>query len=65
MAQPDKPRPLSLYGPQRAGELFAEYCAGERERRLNSGQPFDAALFDEAVDLVLRRLQALEQADTP
>lgn len=55
--------PLSLHRPQRPSEAFADYCRAERERRANSGAPFDAALFDEAADLVLRRLHMLEEED--
>ena len=52
--------PLGLHGPQRPGESFAEFCGAEAERRKNSGEEFDSALFDEAVDLVMRKLQKLE-----
>jgi hypothetical protein len=54
-------RPLSLQRPQRAVEGFAEFSAGERERRQNAGGDFDAARFDAAVALVLRKLERLEQ----
>ena len=53
--------PLSLHRPQRPSEAFADYCRAERDRRANAGAPFDAELFDEAVDLVLRRLHMLEE----
>ncbi len=53
--------PLSLHRPQRPSEAFADYARAERERRVNAGDPFDAEVFDEAVDLVLRRLQMLEE----
>jgi hypothetical protein len=53
-------RPLSLERPQRAREAFAEYCVAERKRREDSGVPFDRRLFDEAVELVVRKLQRLE-----
>jgi hypothetical protein len=54
-------RPLSLHRPQRATESFAEFGADERARRQNLAGTFDEALFDAAVDLVLRKLQKLEQ----
>lgn len=54
-------RPLNQHTPQRAVEAFAEYCAAEREQLKNSGETFDPALFDEAVDLVTRKLEKLEQ----
>ena len=61
MSSSENPRPLSLHNPQRATEAFAEYRDGERERRRNSGEDFDQALFDEAADLVMRKLEKLEQ----
>ena len=39
---------------------FYTYCEGERERRRNTGEPFDEALFDAAIDLALRKFQVLE-----
>lgn len=56
-----EPRPMSLHRPQEAAEAFTDFCAAERERRQNSGEAFDAALFDAAVDLVSRKLQKLAQ----
>jgi len=56
----DGPKPLSLERPQRAREAFAEYGAAERKRRQDSGATFDQGLFDEAVELVMRKLQRLE-----
>jgi len=40
---------------------FTVYCNAERERRLNSGEVFDQAAFDEAVEKVLRKLRTLSQ----
>jgi hypothetical protein len=45
--------------PPSAIEFFT-YCEGERERRRNTGEPFDEALFDAALELALRKFQALE-----
>jgi len=44
-----------------SAEEFLNYCNAERERRLNSGEPFDQAAFDEAVEMVLARLRALAE----
>ena len=38
---------------------FATFCAAERERRSNADQDFDAEVFDEAVQLIVHKLQAL------
>ncbi|WP_418318108.1 hypothetical protein [Piscinibacter sakaiensis] len=39
---------------------FAAFCVAERERRSNSDQDFDAEVFDEAVQLIVHKLQALK-----
>jgi len=41
-------------------EEFALYCETEFERRLNSGEDFDAAAYREAMELVMTRLKILE-----
>ena len=46
--------------PPSALEFFA-YCEAERDRLRNTGQPFDEALFNAAVDLALRKFQVLEE----
>ena len=54
-------KPLSratLKGPVKDFETF---CEAELDRRRNSGEDFDESLFEEAVDLVVRRLKALEE----
>jgi hypothetical protein len=38
---------------------FATFCAAERERRSNADPDFDAEVFDEAVQLIVHKLQAL------
>ncbi len=45
-------------GPRPPGPArdFAAFCELDRERRRNSDDAFDAALFDEALALVLARL---------
>ena len=40
---------------------FLAYCNAERERRLNSGGAFDQQGFDEAVELVVRKLRTLAE----
>jgi hypothetical protein len=40
---------------------FLAYCNAERERRLNSGEAFDQRSFDEAVEMVMRRLGNLAE----
>ena len=39
---------------------FARYCEAEFDRRRNSGESFDEAHYREAMEMVLRSLQALE-----
>ncbi|MES9830961.1 MAG: nodulation protein E [Candidatus Thiodiazotropha sp. LLP2] len=38
---------------------FLDYCNAERERRLNSGESFDEQAFDQAIEMVLSKLQVL------
>jgi hypothetical protein len=40
---------------------FLAYCNAERERRLNSGEAFDQTSFEEAVEMVLRKLHTLAE----
>ena len=47
----------ALRGPARD---FVEYCDEEQERRRNSGENFDEDSFQKAVELVLSRLQVLD-----
>ncbi len=61
MPTSEEPRPLSLHRSQLAADAFAEYCGAERERRRNTGGGFDATLFDETVELVVRKLRRREQ----
>jgi hypothetical protein len=49
-------KPLSqseLHGPARD---FADFCEAEFERRRNSDSPFDEISYQEAMELVLRKL---------
>lgn len=61
MATQDESKPLSFHRPQSATEAFAEFGASERERRKNTGDSFDEPLFDAALDLVMHKLQRLEE----
>jgi hypothetical protein len=38
---------------------FLNYCAAERERRLNSGEPFDEQVFDQAIEMVMSKFRVL------
>ena len=58
--------PMSDQTPNQAGEglgasaeEFLAYCDAERERRLNSGEPFDEEAFEQAVQTVLDKLRVL------
>lgn len=46
--------------PPSALEFFA-YCEAERDRLRNTGESFDEALFDAAVDLALRKFHVIEE----
>lgn len=60
MSSETTPRPVGLHRPQRASECFAEYSEAEKDRLKSFGDVFDETLFDEAVDLVMRKLTKLE-----
>ena len=51
---PSRPLQAELKGP--AGE-FTTYCEEEFQRRSNSGEAFDAELYEEAVQFVLSKLK--------
>ena len=40
---------------------FTAFCTGERQRRINTEEAFDPALFDEAVAYILGKLTARAQ----
>ena len=40
---------------------FAAYCEAEFDRRLNSGDDFDAAAYQEAMEMVMKKLVLLEE----
>ena len=57
----ENPKPLNkatLRGPIHD---FQAFCETEVERRRNSGEDFDQSLFDEAMELVIKRLQLMEE----
>ncbi len=55
--QPNQQPPPDARQPGPARD-FAAFCELDRERRRNSDDGFDPNLFDEAVTLVLDRLEA-------
>ena len=44
-----------------SAQEFLSYSKSERERRLNSGEPFNQEAFDKAVDRVIRKLRMLAE----
>ena len=42
-------------------EEFAAYCKAEFERRLNSGDEFDEAAYQEALEMAMKKLLLLEE----
>lgn len=53
------PSPAPVSAPSSV-EAFRDYCRAELERRRNSGEAFDEAMFNEAMALALRKLEILE-----
>ena len=45
---------------QKASKEFVTYCESEILQRRNTGDDFDEALFEQAVEMTVRRLQTLE-----
>jgi hypothetical protein len=45
---------------KKASKEFATYCESEIHQRRNSGDAFDEVLFEQAVEMTVRRLQTLE-----
>jgi len=52
-------KPLGPSEPKGPAQDFFEFCKEEKDRRRNSGEPFDEESFDAAVGLARRKLQAL------
>ncbi|MES9947419.1 MAG: nodulation protein E [Candidatus Thiodiazotropha sp.] len=42
-----------------SAQEFLDYCRAEKERRLNSGEAFDEATFDQAMQMVINKLRML------
>lgn len=57
----DTTKPLNIHQPISPLTAFSQYCDEERLRRLNSGESFDSALFDEVVRMVRQRLAIIEE----
>ena len=57
---PSDDKSSSRPAPEGAAQDFLAFCEAEFERRRNSGQDFDEASYREAIDLVVRKFQALE-----
>lgn len=53
-------KPLNFDRPQRALDSFIEYSVSERQRQQDSGEDFNPRLFDQAVELINRKLERLE-----
>ena len=60
MAATDGPRPDKHPAVKKPSEEFSAYCEAEFERRLNSGEVFDEALYRKAMSMVLDRLIRIE-----
>ncbi len=60
MSDSMSPKPLNVAERQSTIEEFTYFCHEEKERRMNSGETFDEALYEEAKELALRKLQILE-----
>ena len=60
---PKENKPSGSLEPEGPAEDFLAYCEAEFERRRNAAREFDEVSCREAMDLVVRRLQALEDED--
>lgn len=60
MALSDQFAPSREPRAHKPSEEFAAYCEAEFERRLNSGKVFDEAPYRRAMNLVVDRLQRME-----
>jgi hypothetical protein len=61
MNQSDRAAPTQASAVKRPSEEFSAYCEAEFERRLNSGELFDEALYRKAMTMVLDRLRRAEE----
>ena len=60
MSEENNDTPLGASGLKGPTHDFADYCEQERQRRINSGEPFDRDRLDQAIELVMGKLKALE-----
>ncbi len=60
MAATVGPAPKKETAVKKPSEEFSAYCEAEFERRLNSGETFDEALYRKAMAMVLDRLGRIE-----
>ncbi len=56
-----KIKPLNKTERKSTLEEFKDYCAAEKEGRINSGVEFDSGTYDRAVDIALQKLARLEK----
>ena len=54
-------KPLNKTERRSTIDEFKEYCAAEKESRLNSGDEFDAEIYDQAVEMALQKLIDLQK----
>jgi hypothetical protein len=60
----DRAAPIENPGVKKPSEEFAAFCEAEFERRLNSGEMFDEALYRKAMTMVLDRLLQREEDES-
>ncbi len=61
MSSNDQTKPLNKTERRSTIEEFTDYCAAERESRTNSGDKFDTARYDQAVEIALQKLADLQK----
>ncbi len=60
MSAGEHPKPLNMSERRTTIEEYTQFCAEEKERRMNSGEDFNEQDFDAATELTLRKLKMLE-----
>ncbi len=60
MSSSKQTKPLNITERRSTIDEFIEYCAAEKESRKNSGKPFDADRFDQAVEIAMQKLTNLQ-----
>jgi hypothetical protein len=61
MAPRKEKKPLNKTERLSTVDEFKDYCAAEKESRLNSGDAFDSGAFDKAVEVALQKLAHLQK----